>query len=52
MVTSLLLTAVMAQTPALGKAMPDVALTDMSGATVRLSRFRGRKLILFNWASW
>ncbi len=35
-----------------GKRAPDVALTDMSGKTVRLSGFSGKKLILFNWASW
>lgn len=52
MVTSFLLAAVIAQAPALGKTMPDVTLTDMNGAAVRLSSFRGKKLILFNWASW
>jgi len=36
----------------IGKPVPDVSLTDMDGKTVRLSQFRGKKLILFNWASW
>lgn len=35
-----------------GKAVPDVSLLDMASETVRLSSFRGKKLILFNWASW
>ncbi|RMG22329.1 MAG: hypothetical protein D6724_10585 [Armatimonadetes bacterium] len=32
--------------------VPDVALTDMSGKTVHLSDFRGKKVVLFTWASW
>lgn len=36
----------------IGKQVPDVALTDMNGKAVKLSDFRGKKLILFNWASW
>ncbi len=35
-----------------GKHVPDVSLVDMAGNSVRLSSFRGKKLILFNWASW
>lgn len=35
-----------------GKPVPDVALVDMAGQSVRLASFRGKKLILFNWASW
>lgn len=35
-----------------GNSVPDVSLTDMDGKAVRLSQFRGKKLILFNWASW
>jgi peroxiredoxin len=35
-----------------GKHVPHVALVDMAGNSVRLSSFRGKKLILFNWASW
>lgn len=36
----------------LGQPVPDVALTDMQGKSVRISDFRGKKLIIFNWASW
>ncbi|MDK3157662.1 hypothetical protein QPK87_13900 [Kamptonema cortianum] len=32
--------------------LSDVALQDMIGATVRTSSFLGKKVILFNWASW
>lgn len=31
---------------------PDFALSDLSGATVRLSDFRGSKVFLATWASW
>ena len=32
--------------------VPEVALTDISGKTVHLSDFRGKKVVLFTWASW
>ena len=31
---------------------PDFALTDRQGNTVRLSDYRGKKVILLTWASW
>ena len=31
---------------------PDFEMTDRSGDTVRLSDLRGRKVVLFTWASW
>ncbi len=31
---------------------PDFALPDLGGKTVRLSDFRGRRVILFNFSSW
>ena len=31
---------------------PDFAMTDRKGNTVRLSDFRGRKVLLLTWASW
>ncbi len=36
----------------IGEPVPDAALTNMKGETVRISDFRGKKLIVFNWASW
>jgi thiol-disulfide isomerase/thioredoxin len=35
-----------------GKAAPDVALPDVTGATVRLSAFKGRIVLVDFWASW
>ena len=35
-----------------GMKVPDVALTDMNGNSVSFSQFIGKKLIVFNWASW
>ncbi len=32
--------------------LPDVVLTDMQNRPVRLRSFIGKKLIVFNWASW
>ncbi|MEX2243423.1 MAG: hypothetical protein WD716_06200 [Fimbriimonadaceae bacterium] len=54
MISALALYAVVGQNQAIevGKPVPDVALLDMSGKSVRLSSFRGKKLILFNWATW
>lgn len=34
------------------RVMPQVPLTDMEGKTVSLSGFLGKKVVLFNWASW
>jgi len=31
---------------------PDFALKDRSGATIRLSDFRGKKVLILTWASW
>ena len=31
---------------------PDFAIQDRKGKTVRLSDFRGRKILLLSWASW
>lgn len=37
----------------LGQGMaPDFALTDRQGKTVRLSDFRGKKVLIITWASW
>jgi thiol-disulfide isomerase/thioredoxin len=36
----------------LGKAMPDLALKDLSGNTVRLSDYAGRPVLINAWATW
>lgn len=38
--------------PLLAGQAPDFALTDREGKTVRLSDFRGKKVLLWTWASW
>ncbi|MCH7903717.1 MAG: redoxin family protein [Armatimonadetes bacterium] len=35
-----------------GQQVPDVTLLNMKGESVSLSQFHGKKLVLFNWASW
>ncbi len=35
-----------------GMKVPDVTLTNMKGESVSISQFIGKKLIVFNWASW
>ncbi len=35
-----------------GTVVPNVSVLDMNGQSVSLASFRGKKLILFNWASW
>lgn len=47
----LALIAAAALVPAAG-VLPDVTLTTMDGKVVRLREYAGRKVILFNWASW
>ena len=34
------------------RAAPDFAISDRKGKTVRLTDFRGRKILLLSWASW
>ena len=35
-----------------GEKAPDFTLPSLSGEEVRLSDYRGKKLVLFMWASW
>ena len=43
---------VIAQAPRLGTQVPDFALPALDGTQVRLSDFRGKRVVLFMWASW
>ncbi len=36
----------------LGQQVPDLAFRSLDGGTVRLSDFRGKKLLIFVWGSW
>lgn len=38
--------------PIIGQAVPDAAVVSMAGETVRVSQFKGKKLVVFSWASW
>lgn len=38
--------------PELGKPAPDFALKDQNGATVKLSQFKGKVVVLDFWATW
>lgn len=35
-----------------GSTVPDVTLRDMEGNSYRLAGLRGRRVVLFMWASW
>ena len=35
-----------------GVPAPDFELPSLAGGSVRLSEYRGRKVVLFTWASW
>ena len=38
--------------PDLGEAAPDFTLTSLEGNPISLSSYRGKKVIVFMWASW
>jgi peroxiredoxin len=38
--------------PRIGDALPDLALPSLDGRTIRLSEYRGKRLLVFMWASW
>ncbi len=38
--------------PNVGEPAPDFVLPDLSGRPVALHDFRGRKVIIFTWATW
>jgi peroxiredoxin len=40
------------RTPAVGDLAPDITLPGLDGAPIRLSDFRGQRLLVFMWASW
>jgi hypothetical protein len=41
------------QTVQVGQPAPDFAVTSLDGeTTIRLSDFRGRRVLIFNWATW
>jgi hypothetical protein len=38
--------------PQVGETLPDIALAGLDGRTIRLSGYRGQRLLVFMWASW
>ena len=38
--------------PQVGELAPDVALPSIDGRTIRFSDYRGKRLLVFMWASW
>ncbi len=38
--------------PAVGELVPDLVLPTLDGTTIRVSDFRGQRLLIFMWASW
>lgn len=50
--SAIILAAALAPGLEVGMKVPDVALTNMKGESVSISQFIGKKLIVFNWASW
>ena len=40
------------QVPRVGDLAPAIALPALDGRSVRLSDFRGKRLLVFMWASW
>ena len=43
---------VVGRPPMLDKPAPELALTDLTGRTVRLADYRGQPVLLYFWASW
>ena len=41
-----------AQAPRIGTRLPDFSLPTLDGKEVRLSDYRGKRLVIFMWASW
>lgn len=38
--------------PRVGDPLPDITLVGLDGQAIRLSDYRGRRLLVFMWASW
>lgn len=51
MLTTIFATLALSQA-GIGSPFPEVTLQNMDGKPIRLSHFRGKKVVLFTWASW
>jgi hypothetical protein len=39
-------------TPRVGDALPPIVLPGLDGRAIRISEYRGQRLLVFMWASW
>ena len=46
------MTSTISNTPRVGDALPPIVLPGLDGRTVRLQDYRGKRLLVFMWASW
>ena len=46
------MTSTISDTPRVGDALPPIALPGLDGHTIRLQEYRGKRLLVFMWASW
>jgi peroxiredoxin len=40
------------QSPQVGQPIPDFSLPSIQGDEIRVDSYRGKKLVIFMWASW
>jgi peroxiredoxin len=46
------MTSTLSNTPRVGDALPPIALPGLDGRNIRLQDYRGKRLLVFMWASW
>jgi peroxiredoxin len=46
------MTSTITNTPRVGDALPPIALPGLDGRPIRLQDYRGKRLLIFMWASW
>jgi peroxiredoxin len=46
------MTSTISNTPRVGDVLPPIALPGLDGRTIRLQDYRGKRLLVFMWASW
>jgi peroxiredoxin len=46
------MTSTTSNTPRVGDALPPIVLPGLDGRSIRLQDYRGKRLLVFMWASW
>ena len=46
------MTSTVSRTLRVGDRLPPIALPDLQGRSIRLHDYRGKRLLIFMWASW